>query len=709
MRNRLQKVLIEMGVLILFLSTMLSAQNVALEYTLTDSIIVIADKVEKIPEYTTIATKLPVPILRTPVSSGVVTEAMIENQHALDLGETLENISGINAQTGFGVHDYFIIRGFNTLDNGLILSDGIPEPEVIIYNLYNLDRVEVLKGPGAFLYGANPLSGTINLVRKRPVFSNFGSLSLSSGSFSTYRGALDAGIANRQKTLAARVNGLWNGSKGYREDKDSEVFAINPTVLWRPGKNIQMEANVEFLSNDYMPDTGIPLVFDPVTNELDQIAAVDREQSYQSPADKSNQDLVRARFVYEQQLSRHLKLVNKLYYNALDWQSTGTLINGAYPTQMGNTIVQRSLQKLDDARTILGNQLELYMTVFTGGLRHDILFGLEANRFTGDYSIDIIPQLPVQDLYTPTETYTPGSMPIFPFEKGEARQNLFAPYFLDVIDIKEKAKLYLGGRYDRIAMTDDIKQTDRDYQQFSPFAGVSVDILKQTVLYANAGQAFAPPSIRIVGEPEPEKSRQFEIGLKRDWLGGKIRSTLAVYDLRKENISIPVQGGLSQQSGDQRSRGIELDVAAQMTENCATLFSYTYTDAELTSFAERVTVGMDQAGNPLTMVVDRSGNDPAFVPTHMVNFWHTRQFGDHFGIGAGIRYMGEQFIAEDNGFKTDSYTTLDASVYYLVNRTRWSLNLKNITDTEVVMRGFGPYSVLPAAPVAIYGELRVTF
>ncbi len=708
MRNRLPRLLIGIGGLFFFLSTTL-AQDVALEYTLTDSIIVIADKVEKIPEYTTIATKLPAPILKTPISSGVVTEAMIENQHAQDLGETLQNISGINPQSGFGIHDYFIIRGFNTLDNGLILSDGVPEPEVIIYNLYNLDRVEVLKGPGAFLYGANPLSGTINLVRKRPVFSSFGSLSLSSGSFRTYRGALDAGIANRQKTLAARLNGLWNGSKGYREDKENEVFAVNPTVLWRPGKNIQMEANVEFLSNDYMPDTGIPLIFDPVSNELNQIAQVDREQSYQSPADMSNQDLVRARFVYEQQLSNHFKLVNKLYYNSLDWQSTGTLINGAYPTQMGNTIVQRTLQKLDDARTILGNQLELYMTAFTGGLRHDILFGLEASRFTGDYSIDIIPQLPVQDLYSPTETYMPGSVPVYPFEKGEARQNLVAPYILDVIDLQGKAKLYLGGRYDRITLKDDIKQTDRDYQQFSPFAGASYNITGKTVLYANAGQAFAPPSIRIAGEPEPEKSRQFEIGVKREWLGGKIRSTLAAYDLRKENISIPVQGGLSQQSGDQRSRGIELDVAAQMTENCASLFSYTYTDAELTSFAERVTVGTDVTGAPLTMVVDRSGNVPAFVPTHMINFWHTRQFGDHFGFGAGIRYVGEQYIAEDNVFKTDSYTTLDASVYYLVNQTRWSLNFKNITDTEYVMRGFGPYSVLPAAPVAIYGELRVTF
>ncbi|MCB0295841.1 MAG: TonB-dependent receptor plug domain-containing protein, partial [Calditrichaeota bacterium] len=153
------------------------------EYTLEDSVTVTAQKDGKVATYNTIAFKLPIPLRSTPASVSVVPQALLANQGGIVLGDALRNVSGVNCQTGNGVFDYFMIRGFNSLDNGLVMTDGTAEPEVMFYNMYNLERVEVLKGPSAFLYGGNPLSGTVNLVRKTPVFDNFLHLGGSYGQF----------------------------------------------------------------------------------------------------------------------------------------------------------------------------------------------------------------------------------------------------------------------------------------------------------------------------------------------------------------------------------------------------------------------------------------------------------------------------------------------------------------------------------------------
>lgn len=123
----------------------------------------------------------------------------------------------------------------------------------------------------------------------------------------------------------------------------------------------------------------------------------------------------------------------------------------------------------------------------------------------------------------------------------------------------------------------------------------------------------------------------------------------------------------------------------------------------MTKFNERVTVGTDENGYPVTIVVDRSGNSTAFVPNHILNFWHNRDLTRHFGIGLGIRYISSQFIAIDNDYSVDGYTTIDAAIFCKFSKTRLSINFKNISNTKYEMRGFGGYSVIPAFPFSIYG------
>ncbi|MEK7726836.1 MAG: TonB-dependent receptor plug domain-containing protein, partial [candidate division KSB1 bacterium] len=185
-------------------------------YTARDTVHVFAERDMRVPTTSTTAAKIALPLRLTPASVGVVHRALFENQEAVVMGDALRNVSGVNSQTGFGVFDYFSIRGFESISNGLVLTNGAPEPEVTFYNLYNVERVEVLKGPSAFLYGGNPLSGTINLVRKGPEFENFLFAASGYGKFKSYRSTVDLSLANRASGVAFRLNGLWQDSKSFR-------------------------------------------------------------------------------------------------------------------------------------------------------------------------------------------------------------------------------------------------------------------------------------------------------------------------------------------------------------------------------------------------------------------------------------------------------------------------------------------------------------
>ena len=139
-----------------------------------------------IPTSNTVAAKLPLSLRETPASVGVVDHRLIEEQGSFLLGDALRNLAGLNVHPGSGTFDFFVLRGLDSLSSGLILTDGAPEPETTSYPLYNVERVEVLKGPASFLYGGGPLGGTVNLVRKQPLATDFTRLGLSAGSFSTF-------------------------------------------------------------------------------------------------------------------------------------------------------------------------------------------------------------------------------------------------------------------------------------------------------------------------------------------------------------------------------------------------------------------------------------------------------------------------------------------------------------------------------------------
>jgi iron complex outermembrane receptor protein len=652
------------------------------------------------PPSSAVATRMPAEAMDLPLSVGVAARPLLDEQGALVLGDALQNVSGVNVATGFGVFDFFVIRGFDSLSSGLVLTDGVPEPESTFYPLYNVRQVEVLKGPGSFLHGGNPLSGSVQLARKQPEAKRFAEAVLGYGRYGTFEGAVDANAATADGRLAARLNAAWQGTDGYRDLPDGSIAAVNPALSWRPDDRTRLALDFEYVSSEWPPDTGIPFV-----GELgEDLAPVPRTRSYQSPYDSSAQDVTRFRFEAERRFGERITLRNRLYYTELTWDSDGTLVNGAFPFPDGRTYVARTLVLLDDRQQLLGNQLELGATFDTGPLHHDLLAGFELrsskDRFTQDVAF-----LPPVDLLDPVETAQPPFQTVpWLAQAGDSRALVAAPYLVDRVRLSPKVHAFLGARLDVLDYEDAPSGTERDDTAVSPMLGVSFAPARDVSLHASWGAATAPPSTQVVGPREPEESRQLEVGAKLALPSGKAFATLAAYQLERENVAIPDATGVPQQAGDQRSRGVELDLSIQPRTGWVTTASYAFTDAELTRYSELVPLLP-----PDFVVVDRSGNRAPFAPRHLFSLWTSKRFGSGLGLALGLRCASDQVVAEDNRYAIGGYARLDAMVSYQVRRVRLRLNLRNLTGTEYETRGFGSSSAIPARPFEAHARVEVGF
>ncbi len=670
------------------------AKDAAPRYT--DTVDVEAE-LPAIPPSSGSLTRTPVPVQELPVSASVVPRRLLDAQDAFVLSDALKNVVGVNVGTGFGVFDYFVIRGFDSLTSGLVLTDNVPEPEATFYPLYNLRQVEVVKGPAAFLYGGNPLAGAVQLVRKQPVAKRFAEASFSYGRFGTFEGALDANLAKADGSLSFRLNGVYQGTDGHRDLGSGSIKAVNPALTWRPGEHTRVTASFEYVRSVWPPDSGLPFLGD-------RLAPVDRKTSYQSPFDQSNQDVYRLRLDAEHRISPRFLLRNRLYYTDLKWASDGTLINGAFPLPFPGAPVAvfRTLGLLDDRQKILGDQIEAVLSFGTGAVGHELLAGFELSRFTDVFAQEV-GLLPPIALDNPVETAQPPIVTLPQYgQSGDSRSVVCAPYVVDRLTLSKKLQAFVGGRFDILDYEDQHNATSRNESKLSPLGGIVFKPVASLSLYASGGKAFAPPSTQVVGPRDPEQSWQVETGAKKTFLAGKGFAALAFYQLQRDNIAIPDTSGLTRQTGDQRSRGIELELSAEARKGWVTYASYAFTNAELVRFAEIVPLQP-----PAFMVVDRSGNRPPFAPRHLFNLWTQKQFENGLGLAAGARYVSRQFVAEDNRYTVDDYFLLDAAVSYRTGRLRASVNLKNIADQEYETRGFGAASAIPGRPFEVLGRVEV--
>jgi TonB-dependent siderophore receptor len=653
---------------------------------------------ELVPATTTIA-KLPLPTRLLPATIDVIGAPLLEQQDARVLGDALRDASGVGIHTESGAADFFLLRGLDSETSALVMTDGAPEPVTTFYQLYNADRVEVLKGPASFLYGGNPLAGVVNIVRKQPLADEFVEAAALGGSFGTRQGTVDSNWGGQDGRLGLRLNGLWQATDGWRDGRGGRAWGVNPVFAWRPqDPGSSLVVSFERLEDHFNPDAGLPLLGN-------QVAGVPASRSYQSPFDRSDQALSRFQLDWEGKAGA-FTLHDKAYYRELSWLSDGTLLDGVFPDPAGRLQVARSLVLLDDRQQFWGNQLEARADARTGPLTHQLLGGLELARRGDDFTLGV-GALPSIDLLAPVETAR-GPVFLLPGESsaGDARTLIAAPYLLDHVTVSTRLQLLLGGRFDHLDYRDRATGTVRHDSQLSPMAGVTFLPAADSglSLYANAGRGFAPPSTRVVGPARPETGSQLEAGAKSDLAGGRLRATLAAYQLTRRNEAIPSANGFSEQAGSQRTRGLELSLLAHRLAGFDVVLSYAYESAVFTRFAESVLVGFEP---PTFVTVDRTGNTPPLAPAQIANLWLSRRLPAGLELGAGGRYVSRQFIAADNAFVIPAAFTADASLALPLGPLKARIEVKNLTNTRTYTRGLGTTSVIPASGVAFYAGVTM--
>ena len=639
------------------------------------------------PDESVVDLGLSIDALHAPIAVATVSRDETRRRNDFTLRDALQIVPGVNTATGNGIHDFFVIRGVDSLNGGLVTIDGVPEPEATFYPLHAVDEVQVLKGPMSFAFGANALAGAVNLVRAQPRFERFTEVWFGLGSQDRYRAELDTG-AFHGDDVAMRLQGLYQDAGSHRDGIDSELSAINPSILWKLGDRDTLRVHVDVQQSDVVPDAGVPVLGN-------QLFSPSRSVTYQPQDDMSEQTAVRVLAELEHVVSDALRLRNRAYYNRLEWETRGTVYAGFVLAGLGlepqPVTLSRYRPTLDDDQEIIGNELELVLELD----RHELLLGAEVARHTDEFLITLQPG---SDINTQTGLESPGPLGPLPDNAGDATSDIYSLYGMDQVSLGDRLSLLAGVRADWLEYEDDSRGTERSDTEVSPFGGVRFQLTEPVMLYLNGGLGFAPPSTQVTGpRGAPEESEQIEGGLKWRNGDGTWGGSVAVFSLVRDNIAIPDSSGLQSVNGSQDAAGFEFELVGTLADGLQLRAAYGYLDSELDKFAELTQAGFS----------DFSGNVTPFAPEHTGRVWFDYVISESWSVGLGVRGVSEQFIAPDNTYEIKGYLTADAAVYY--EQPTWvaSLHVANLTDEDVYGRGQAGTSVIPEDGVSVMGSIGI--
>ncbi|MBE7385472.1 MAG: TonB-dependent receptor [Leptolyngbya sp. SIO1E4] len=654
------------------------------------------------PSNASTATRTDTPLRDTPQSIQVVPRQVIEDQQAQSLQEVTRNVSGVFQGNTFGTTlNTFIIRGFET---DVFLRDGFRDPARILRETADLERVEVLKGPASVLYGTLEPGGIINLVTKQPLEAPLYSAELTVGSFGFVEPSIDlGGPLNEDGTVLYRLNALYESGGNFRDfDQGVERIFVSPSLTWRISDNTDITFNFDYLNDERPLYEGIPAIgdsvadipFDRILNGLDDVT---KTESFE------------AGYLLEHRFSDNWRLRNNFRFNSLDRFDVFT-----NPRSLDEStgILTRRFSDLERTDKIYSLQTNVVGEFSTGSVEHTLLFGIDLfretldldNRFSEDGdapSINIFN--PEYGLASRPER---DELPInFLFEN---QTDTLGIYLQNQIKLSEQWQLLAGGRFDIVDQESDQSgsfgesSSQQQEEAFSPRLGIVYQPIEPLSLYASYAQSFVPNS--SVNEDgnllEPERGMQYEVGIRGEFFDGNLSATLAAFNINKTNIAIadPDLEGVSRPIGEQRSRGIELDVRGEILPGWSIFGSYAYTDAEIT----------EDDGSEL------EGNRPRGIPEHAASLWTTYEIqeGDlqGLGFGAGVFFVGEREGLDDNSFQLTSYTRTDASIFYQRNNWRAGLNFQNLFDIDYIESADDDrLDIYPGIPFTVLATFSVEF
>ena len=633
------------------------------------------------------ATKTLTPLRDIPQSISVVTKEQIRDQSMSSVADVVAYVPGITSHQGENNRDQLVIRGNNTSADFFL--NGVRDDVQYYRDLYNVERVEALKGPNSMLFGRGGGGGVINRVSKEAGFTSLREITLQGGSFGNKRfsGDWDQPLGNK---LAFRLTGLYENSGSFRNSVDLERYGINPTATLVVGPKTAVKLSYEYFHDGRVADRGIPSFHGlPVDVPI--------ETYFGDPSNAFVRAGVNlASGVIEHQAGR-FNIRNRTMFGDYD-RFYQNYVPGAVTAD--KTQVSISAYNNATKRQNLFNQTDVTFNASTGSVRHTFLTGAEIGRqltdnfrrtgFFNNSSTTSLAPLSDPTINTPI-TFRQNATDA----DNHIKTNLGATYLQDQIEINRFLQVVTGVRFDYFDLHFHNNRNNQDLRRIdrlvSPRAGVIVKPITAVSLYVNYGVAYLPSSgdqfsqlTTVTQQVKPEKFTNYELGAKWD-IRRNLSFTTALYrqDRTNTRATDPNDPTRILQTGSQRTNGYELGLNGFVTSKWSIAGGYAYQDAFISS----------------ATVAAPKGAQIALVPHHTFSLWNNYRVLPRLGLGLGIIHRSDMFAAIDNVVVLPGYTRADAAVFFSITE-RWRLqaNLQNLFDNTYYLNADGNNNISPGAP-----------
>ncbi len=640
-----------------------------------------------------------------PQSISVITEQQLKDQGHESLGEALQYVPGVTVQQGEGHRDQITIRGQET--NADFFTDGVRDDIQYFRDLYNIEAVEVLKGPAALVFGRGGGGGIVNRVTKKAEWRDIKEASINFGMYDRKRVTIDVGGA-ATNSFAFRLNAMYEDSENFRDFFELERYGFNPTVAFRLTPKTLLRASYQYHYDNRTVDRGVPsLNGRPLEGFQDTF--------FGSPnANFSKFESHVATATLEHEFDSGLQFRQHVSYNHYDkfYQNifAASSVDAAGNFEIGE------IGGGDDGGYNSGTDRESFFSQtdfsykFNSGdlMRHTVAFGADFS-WQDQRNTRFIPTFAggvgglIINVSNPA-SFVPVSFDIQTRDRNvDLKTQGF--YIQDQVEITKYFEVIAGIRYDRFdldffnALNGD--RVGRVDAVWSPRIGAVVKPTSNLSIYASWSKSFLPSAgdqfDNLGGgrdDFEPQEFENREIGFK--WaLMPRLHLTGALFQLDRTNQPVTV-AGIDVTSGETETRGGEVGLTGYVTDDWQINLGYANIRSEITDNGDN--------GNGLL------GNSVESVPRHQFSIWNRYQFSKMFGAGLGLVHQSEFFAASSNTVTVPSFTRVDAAVYLDFNEN-WSaqVNVENLFDTDYFASAHNNNNISPGAPLSAYATIRAKF
>jgi catecholate siderophore receptor len=652
---------------------------------------------------TVTATKTDTPLVNVPQSISVITRELIDDQSMLSIGDVTRYVPGAGIAQGEGNRDTPVLRGNSTTADFFI--DGVRDDVQYFRDLYNVDRVEVLKGPNAMIFGRGGSGGVVNRVAKQANGRERRDITVQVGSWEQFRSTVDLG-GQASSALAYRLLGLFEDAGSYRDDVTLQRHAVNPTFTYTISDATKVRFGYEYFHDERVADRG-------VSSYQGRPLATDVSTFFGDPAQSASRASVHTGFaMIDHRFGPNLTVRNHTRYSTYD-KFYQNVFPGA--VNAAGTTVAISAYNQDTQRDNLFNQTDLVWALDAGAFKHEVLAGLELGRQVTDnfrntgYFDGVAPN--TTSVSVPVAN--PRSTQPVTFRQSATDANNHsvarntALYLQDQLQLTSQWLAILGVRFDRFEVdfrnNRNATTLDSDDNMISPRAGLVYKPLPEISLYASYSMSFVPrageqlASLSATNRAlDPEEFKNYELGVKWD-ARPDLAFSAAIYQLDRTNVAVtdPVDPTRSILVDGQRAKGIELGVTGRLTRNWSIAGGYAYQDGEILA-TQSATI--------------RAGARLAQLPRHSLSLWNRYDFNRTWGAGIGLIHRGEFFASTDNTVTVPGFTRVDAALFYNFSKNlRAQLNVENVLDRDYFSSAHSNNNITPGSPRAFRASVTTSF